>query len=64
MTFLGQHTSGNKTAEEDADKDTEKKLDEIKQIGQKTGPKVVDDLLEAVVTVKPVVPDRAEQPAA
>lgn len=35
-----QHTSGNKKAEEDAEKATEKQLEEIKQIGEKTGPKV------------------------
>jgi hypothetical protein len=57
-----QHTSGNKQAEEQAEKDTEKKLSEIQQIGKKTGPKVVDDLLKAVLDVKPVVPDRVEQP--
>ena len=57
-----QHTSGNKSAEEQADKDTQKQLDEIKQIGQKTGPQVVDDLLKAVMDVRPQVPDRVEQP--
>lgn len=35
-----QHTSGNKKAEEDAQKATEKQLEDIKQIGEKTGPKV------------------------
>ena len=35
-----QHTSGNKKAEEDAQKATDKQLEEIKQIGDKTGPKV------------------------
>ena len=35
-----QHTSGNKKAEEDAQKATDKQLEEIKQIGEKTGPKV------------------------
>ncbi|KAM0707151.1 hypothetical protein Q7P35_006482 [Cladosporium inversicolor] len=57
-----QHTSGNKKAEEDAQKATDKQLEEIKQIGEKTGPKVVDDLLKAVVTVNPEVPTRTEQP--
>ena len=57
-----QHTSGNKAAEEQADKDTQRELDEIKQIGKKTGPKVVEDLLKAVMDVRPQVPDRAEQP--
>ena len=35
-----QHTSGNKKAEEDAQKATDEQLEEIKQIGEKTGPKV------------------------
>lgn len=61
---MRQHTSGNKKAEEDAEKDTQKKLEEIKQIGSKTGPKVVDDLLKAVMDVRPQVPDRVSQPVA
>ncbi len=59
-----QHSPGNKQAEEQAEKETEKKLNEIKQIGEKTGPKVVDDLLKAVLDVKLIVPDRVEQPVA
>lgn len=53
-----QHTSGNKAAEEQADKDTQKQLDEIKSIGEKTGPKVVDDLVKAVLTVQPEAPSK------
>lgn len=60
--MMSQHSSGNKKAEEDADKDTEKQLEEIKKIGESTGGKVVEDLLIAVMEVKPVVPDRIEQP--
>ena len=37
--------------EAEANKDTEESLKEIKQIGQKQGPKVIDDLLNAVVDV-------------
>ena len=59
-----QHSSGNKAAEEQAEKDTQGKLDEIKQIGEKTGPQVVQDLLKAVVDVKPEVPNKVEQPVA
>ena len=59
-----QQTSGNKDAEQQAEKDTEQKLEEIEQIGKKTGPKVVDDLVNACIDVKPVVPDRVEQPTA
>lgn len=40
VTDSQQHTSGNKKAEEDAQKATDKQLEEIKQIGEKTGPKV------------------------
>ncbi|KAK3071184.1 hypothetical protein LTR53_009095 [Teratosphaeriaceae sp. CCFEE 6253] len=53
-----EQSSGNKAAEEQADKDTQKQLDEIKQIGEKTGPQVVEDLIKAVLTVEPQVPDR------
>lgn len=35
-----QQKSGNKKAEEEADKDTEKQLAEIKKIGEKSGSKV------------------------
>ncbi|KAK0249446.1 hypothetical protein LTS09_015367 [Friedmanniomyces endolithicus] len=58
QSFEKEHTSGNKAAEEQADKDTQKQLDEIKAIGEKTGPKVVQDLIKAVMTVDPKVPDR------
>jgi hypothetical protein len=37
--------------EEEANKETEKKLQEIKQVGLSKGSKVVDDLLDAVVNV-------------
>lgn len=57
-----QHSSGNKKAEEDADKDADEKLKDIKAVGSKTGDKVVEDLLEAVVYVKPEVPERVAAP--
>lgn len=59
---LKQQTSGNKEAEQTAEKETKKELDEINQIGKKTGPKVVDDLLKAVVDVRPEPPSKVEQP--
>lgn len=62
VLILLQHTSGNKQAEEQAEKDTQSQLDEIKQIGKKTGPTVVDDLIKAVVEVKPEVPHQVEHP--
>lgn len=55
---LRQHSSGNKKAEEEADKATDVKLKEIKEIGKKSGNKVIEDLLKAVTDVK------AEPPAA
>jgi V-type H+-transporting ATPase subunit G len=44
--------------EEDANKDTEKKLAEIKKLGKSKGPKVVDDLLNAVTNVSPQAPSQ------
>ena len=43
--------------EEDANKDTEQKITEIKKTGKGKGTKVVDDLLQAVMDVKPEVPE-------
>ncbi|KAK5109326.1 hypothetical protein LTR62_007095 [Meristemomyces frigidus] len=53
-----EHTSGNKAAEDQADKDIQAQLDEIKKIGEKTGPKVVNDLVRAVMDVRPEVPTK------
>ncbi len=44
--------------EDEANKDTEKKLHEIKGIGKTKGSKVVEDLLNAVVNVVPEVPSK------
>jgi V-type H+-transporting ATPase subunit G len=54
-----QQTSGNKKAEQDADKESEAKLKEIEAAGKKSGSKVVEDLIKAVTTPNPEVPDRA-----
>ncbi|KAI9043539.1 uncharacterized protein KD926_003309 [Aspergillus affinis] len=48
-----QHSSGYKKAEEDSNKEADVKLQEIKQAGNSKGSKVVDDLIHAVVEVKP-----------
>lgn len=48
-----QHSSGFKKAEEDASKDAEAKLAEIKEAGDKQGDKVVEGLLYSLVNVKP-----------
>jgi V-type H+-transporting ATPase subunit G len=57
-----QHTSGNKKAEEDADKDAEVQMKNIQEAGKKGKDKVVTDLLKAVFDVKPEVPERIEMP--
>jgi V-type H+-transporting ATPase subunit G len=56
---LGQHTKGNKAAEEEANKEAEAKISEIKAAGKKNQDKVVKDLLKAVFEVTPVVPVKA-----
>ncbi|CZT02905.1 related to VACUOLAR ATP SYNTHASE SUBUNIT G (VMA-10) [Rhynchosporium agropyri] len=61
--FESEHTSGNKKAEEDANKDAEKKIKEIQTAGKKGQDAVVKDLLKAVFDVKPVVPKRIDAPA-
>lgn len=53
-----QQTSGNKKAEQDADKEAEAKLKEIEEAGETSGSKVVDDLIKAITTPNPEVPDR------
>ena len=50
---MAQHSSGNQKAEEDAKKDTDAKVKEIDEIGNKSGSKVVDQLIEAVVNAHP-----------
>ncbi|KAK6602881.1 V-type ATPase [Botrytis cinerea] len=60
--FEAEHTSGNKKAEEDANKDSENQLKEIKEAGKKGESQVISDLLKAVFDVKPVAPERVEGP--
>lgn len=55
---MSQHSSGYKKAEEEANKDAESKLGEIKDAGNKKGDKVVQDLIHAMVDVNPEVPDK------
>ncbi|KIW08939.1 V-type ATPase, G subunit [Verruconis gallopava] len=57
--FEQEHSSGNKKMEDDANKETTKKIEEIKKIGKERGPKVVEDLLNAVTNVKPVPPAKS-----
>jgi len=53
-----QQQGGNKTAEEDAEKDANKQIEEITKSGDEKGSKVVDDLIKAVTTPHPEVPDK------
>jgi V-type H+-transporting ATPase subunit G len=53
-----QQTSGNKKAEDDANKDAEAKVKEIEEAGKKSGSKVVDDLIKTVTTPHPEVPEK------
>lgn len=57
--FESEHAAGNKTAEDEANKEAEAKIKEIKSAGQKSQDKVVADLLKAVFEVKPVPPTAA-----
>jgi V-type H+-transporting ATPase subunit G len=56
---IKQHTQGNKEAEEEAGKEAEERIKEIKDAGKKGQDKVVQDLLKAVFEVHPVVPTQA-----
>ncbi|BDD60469.1 H(+)-transporting V1 sector ATPase subunit G [Monascus purpureus] len=56
--FEAEHSSGYKKAEEDANKEAETKLQEIKSIGDSKGESVVDGLIQAVINVKPEVPEK------
>ncbi len=58
-----QHTSGNKKAEEEANKEAEDHIKKIREAGKKGQDKVVTELQRAVTDVKPVVPDRIEVPS-
>ncbi|OAL54220.1 H+-ATPase G subunit [Pyrenochaeta sp. DS3sAY3a] len=51
--FEKEHSSGNQKAEEEAKKDTDVKVKEIEQLGSKSGSKVVEQLIEAVVNAHP-----------
>ncbi|KAJ5532045.1 V-type proton ATPase subunit G [Penicillium frequentans] len=56
--FEAEHSSGFKQAEEDASKEAEEKLKEIQAAGKAQGDKVVEDLIKATTSVKPVVPEK------
>lgn len=54
-----QHNQGNKQAEDEANKEADARIQEIKEAGTKSQSKVVEDLLKAVLEVKPVAPSAA-----
>jgi len=51
--FEKEHSSGNQKAEEDAKKDTDLKVKEINELGNKKGAEVVNQLITAVVNAHP-----------
>ena len=53
-----QHSSGYKVAEEEANKEAEVKLQEIKEAGKTRGEKVVAELIRVTTDVKPEVPEQ------
>ncbi|KAK2875204.1 hypothetical protein FQN49_001697 [Arthroderma sp. PD_2] len=61
--FEAEHSSGNQKAEDDANKDAEAQLTEIKASGKGKGDKVVDDLIKAVLDVSPQVPEKIAKKA-
>ncbi|KAL2022235.1 hypothetical protein VTK56DRAFT_5845 [Thermocarpiscus australiensis] len=52
--FEAQHTQGNKQAEEEANREADAKIREIKEAGKENQEKVINDLLSAVFNVKPM----------
>ncbi|GBF67085.1 V-type proton ATPase subunit G [Trichophyton mentagrophytes] len=61
--FEAEHSSGNQKAENDANKDAEAQLLEIKKSGKEKGNKVVDDLIKTVLDVNPQVPEKLAKKA-
>ncbi|KAL9132213.1 MAG: hypothetical protein Q9217_000017 [Psora testacea] len=60
--FEEKHTSGNKKAEEDAERDVDEQVKAIRKAGDEKGEQVVKDLLRVVTDVRPEVPDRVVAP--
>lgn len=50
---IAQHSSGNKKAEDDAKKETDSKVKEVEDLGNKSGSKVVEQLITAVTNANP-----------
>lgn len=53
---IAQHSSGNKKAEDDAKKDTDNKVKEVEELGNKSGSKVVEQLIAAVTNANTKAP--------
>ncbi|OSS52808.1 hypothetical protein B5807_01881 [Epicoccum nigrum] len=51
--FEKEHSSGNKKAEDDAKKETDGKVKEVEELGNKSGSKVVEQLIAAVTNAEP-----------
>ncbi|KAF3042027.1 hypothetical protein E8E11_007836 [Didymella keratinophila] len=54
--FEKEHSSGNKKAEDDAKKDTDNKVKEVEELGNKSGSKVVEQLIAAVTNANTKAP--------
>ena len=58
LTVSFQHSSGFQKDEDEANKEAEAKLEEIRTAGKEKGDKVVEDLISATVNVNPEVPQK------
>ncbi|CAI7595813.1 unnamed protein product [Penicillium glandicola] len=56
--FEGEHSSGYKVAEDEANKEGDVKLQEIKDAGKNQGEKVIADLIRVTTDVKLEVPEK------
>jgi V-type H+-transporting ATPase subunit G len=56
-----QQSSGNKKAEDDANKEAEQQVKEIQASGKKSGDKVIADLIQVATTPRPEVPDKVQR---
>ncbi|EEH48235.2 V-type ATPase, G subunit [Paracoccidioides brasiliensis Pb18] len=56
--FEAEHSSGNKVAEDEANKEAEAKVQQIRDIGKQKGSQVVEDLIQAVIDVQPQTPGK------
>ncbi|KAI0121018.1 vacuolar ATPase [Xylariales sp. AK1849] len=57
--FESDHASGNKAAEDEANKEADSKITEIRGVGKKSQDAVVKELLKAIFGPQPVAPEKA-----